>query len=137
MLSEQCSDLLNLYHGFSIFVLLQEHWLPYHNAPATFMNDLPQYSFNITSSDMFLQPEDIVLNTSHCWHGTAIGWLNEYNSYVSKIPLVSKWLCGVKFKYNGHFDMRMTPDSRTLIFPFYKGGLIFLNPVPSRRNNFF
>ena len=41
-------------------------------------------------------PEDIALNQTHAWYGTAIGWLNSYNSCTKKLPIISPWFCGIE-----------------------------------------
>ena len=53
-------------------------------------------SVHVSCSDMDLNPEDIALNQTHAWHGTAIGWLNSYNSCTKKLHIVSQWFCGIE-----------------------------------------
>ena len=78
-------------------MLFQEHWLPYFDVNNQLASDFTKYDFHSTSSDMYLNPEDITIN--HAWQGTAIGWLKTYSCYISKIPLISQWFCGIKFSY--------------------------------------
>ena len=49
---------------------------------------------------MFLQPEDLDLQSGPMWHGTLIGWVRTIDSLVTKIPVVSEMFCGVKFIQN-------------------------------------
>ena len=53
-------------------VFLQEIWLPYHDKN-TLNQYYPDYTFQISASDMFQHPEDQLSKSSHTWHGVAIG----------------------------------------------------------------
>ena len=64
-----------------LFLYLQEHWLPHHEAQKTLMKDFPRFHFLTTSSDMFSDPEDLAMKSGPVWHGTAIGWPVEIDSY--------------------------------------------------------
>ena len=78
-----------------LFLYLQEHWLPHHEAQKTLMKDFPRFHFLTTSSDMFSDPEDLAMKSGPVWHGTAIGWPVEIDSYITKLPTVSDRFCGV------------------------------------------
>ena len=84
-------------HKF-MFLFLQEHWLPHHEANKILSKDFPKFSFLTTSSDMFLDPEDLALRSGPVWHGTAIGWPAELNSFITHLPTVSNRFCGVCYQ---------------------------------------
>ena len=84
-----------------IFIFLQEHWLPHHEAENKLSTDFKLYNFHTTSSDMFLPTEDLLLRSGPTWHGTAIGWHNSVNSKIRQIPIVSDRFCGVCYDDNG------------------------------------
>ena len=81
-----------------MFIFLQEHWLPHHEAQLSLNNDFNNYSFYTTSSDMFLSVEDLILTSGPTWHGTAIGWHSSISSSITKMPIISDRFCGVKYK---------------------------------------
>ena len=89
------SQLLKKYE--CLFIFLQEHWLPHHEAEYKLAHDFKLYHFQTTSSDMFLPTEDLLLKSGPTWHGTAIGWHNSVNSKIRKIPVVSDRFCGVSY----------------------------------------
>ena len=62
-----------------VFLFLQEHRLPEHEAYNKFFPDFENYNFIVTSSDMLTQTEDRMLNICTSWHGTALalGWSNK------------------------------------------------------------
>ena len=51
---------------------------------------------------MFSHPEDIMLSKEHAWQGSAIGWLNSVNPYIYKLPVISQWFCGVRYKHENN-----------------------------------
>lgn len=59
----------------SLLMFIQEHWFTHHEATDIFSCGFKPYNFLTTSADMFLQPEDIILQSGPVWHGTSIGWL--------------------------------------------------------------
>ena len=42
-----------------LFLYLQEHWLPHHDAQKILAKDFPKFNFLTSSSDMFRDPEDL------------------------------------------------------------------------------
>ena len=72
-----------------LFIYIQEHRLPHHEANQTLSKDFPHFNFLTTSSDMLREPEDMILEPGPSWHGTAIGWPKEVDAKVTKIPIVS------------------------------------------------
>ena len=80
-----------------MFLFLQEHWLSHHEAHQTLKRDFPKLNFVTTSSDMFIDAEDLALRSGPTWHGAAIGWPIEVNCYISKLPIVSDRFCGVLY----------------------------------------
>ena len=79
-------------------IFIQEHWLSSFEANNKFSSDFSSFEFQTTSSDTFLPPEDIILETGPTWHGTAIGWPSSLSSNVEKFPVVSTRFCGLKMK---------------------------------------
>ena len=77
-------------------IYLQEHWLSYHevNQIAT---DFPQYRFHSTASDMFVSAEDLLLKSGTAWHGTTIGWKEDIDKQITKLPIVSERFCGIHY----------------------------------------
>jgi hypothetical protein len=84
-----------------LFLYLQEHWLPHHEAQKIFSNDFPNFNFLTTSSDMFLDPEDLALASGPVWHGTAIGWPSDIDAKIEKLSIVSNRFCGVLYSSDG------------------------------------
>ena len=83
-----------------LFLFIQERWLPHYEAKDKFCTDFSNYNFMTTSADMFTPAEDKVLETGPTWHGTALGWAEDIDKYVSKIPVISERFCGVKYQDN-------------------------------------
>ena len=80
-----------------LFIFLQEHWLPHHNASDIFSTDFPTFKFLTTSSDMFVPPEDKMMLSGPTWHGSALGWPSSIDTHVTKFPVVSERFCGVQY----------------------------------------
>ena len=76
-----------------IFIFIQEHWLPHYQAEKKLSDDFPLYSFSTSSSDMFLNAEEKMIDSGAAWHGTAIGWLKNVNAEAFKIPIVDDRFC--------------------------------------------
>ena len=83
-----------------LFLFIQEHWLPYHDASYKFDTNFDGYEFLATSSDMFTPVEDRMLESGPIWHGTALGWDTNIDHYVSKIPVISERFCGLTYSNN-------------------------------------
>ena len=80
-----------------IFIFIQEHWLPYHDAESKLSKDFSNYSFLVTSSDMFIHPEDKILQNGPIWHGKALGWKKELDGQIVKLPVVSERFCCIRY----------------------------------------
>ena len=80
-----------------MFIYFQEHWLPHHKVDDKLSSDFPNFRFITTSSDMFLQPEDLILQSGATWHGTALGWPSSIDTHVTQLPIVSERFCGVNY----------------------------------------
>ena len=80
-----------------MFIFLQEHWLPHHEAQTSLNTEFSSYNFHTTSSDMFLPTEDLILKSGPTWHGTAIGWPISVNTKVVKVPVICERFCGVLY----------------------------------------
>ena len=83
-----------------LFVFLQEHWLPHHNARKRLSEDFKDYIFLTTSSDIFTPIENRILESGPTWHGAAIGWHKTIDSKVTKIPVLHERFCGVTYSEN-------------------------------------
>ena len=46
---------------------------------------------------MFTNAEDKLLDTGPTWHGTALGWIKNIGSNITKIPTVDERFCGIKY----------------------------------------
>ena len=77
--------------------LFLEHWLPDYEATAKFSKDFPNYKFLTTSSDMFTNAEDKMLESGPTWHGSAIFWPENIDQNISRLPVICDWFCGVKY----------------------------------------
>ena len=53
---------------------------------------------NITSSDIFLPTEDLILKSAPVWHGTSLGWKKSVEKLITKVNVVSDRFCGVKYE---------------------------------------
>ena len=80
-----------------MFIFLQEHWLPHHEANSKLCKDFLDYNFLSTSSDIFTPAEDKMLESGPTWHGTALGWAKQSDKFISKVPIISERFCGVKY----------------------------------------
>ena len=47
--------------------------------------DFENYSFKISTPDMFTPAEDKMTATGPVWHGTAIGWHDDMNSFITQL----------------------------------------------------
>ena len=83
-----------------IILFLQEHWLSFHDTDL-FKRKFKDYEFISTASDMFDNPEDILLISGCAWHGTALGWSSDIDKYVTRLPIVSDRFCGITLQ-NGN-----------------------------------
>ena len=73
-------------------MFIQETWLPHHETD-TFATDFPNYDFLSTSSDMFVDTDDLILQTGAVWHGTMIGWNRNIGKHVQKLTPVNERFC--------------------------------------------
>ena len=73
-------------------MFIQETWLPFHET-AICEADFPNYSFHFSSSDMFISPEDLLLQTGATWHGTALGWNKSIEKMVTRLTCVHERFC--------------------------------------------
>ena len=81
----------------SIFVFLQEHWLPQHEAHVIIESDFKDYKFITTLADLFSPIEERLLETGPIWHGSALGWDKIIDSYIYPLQIVNEKFCGVKY----------------------------------------
>ena len=49
---------------------------------------------------MFTPAEDKALEAGPTWHGTALGWVEEADRYITRIPVISERFCGIKYQDN-------------------------------------
>ena len=76
-------------------IFLQEIWLPY-SEHSTLDKLHPEYSFKISTPDMFTQPEDLLGAQGHDWHGVAIGWRREISACVTQLAPTCDRVTGIK-----------------------------------------
>ena len=102
--------LANLLHQLSPrIVFLQEIWLHFHDQKQ--INDtFPDYSFKISTPDMFYHNEDKLMKSGPIWHGAAIGWHNDIASYITFPTSNHERLAGIKLSMN---------DKSILLVSFY------------------
>ena len=81
-------------------VFLQEIWLPY-SLQYVINGFHPQYSFKISSPDMFKPPEDLLVNSSHVWHGAALGWSKDIGANIHPIESTYDRFVGVRLQLPG------------------------------------
>ena len=82
-------------------LFLQEHWLTQEEATTIVSKDFVNYRFHSSSSDSFVEIEEMLLHSGPTWHGSLIGWQVNEDSNVTRLPLVSERFCGIKYKTNG------------------------------------
>ena len=88
------SDLI-LKHSPKV-IFLQEIWLPFHDLNA--LNSFhPEYTFEISTPDMFQHPEDLLNKPGHVWHGVAIGWKKTITGSITVIESTYERVVGVRF----------------------------------------
>ena len=56
----------------------------------------PDYNLQISSSDMFTAPEDLLCNTDHTCHGTAIMWHTSLDSCISRLTTTNTRFTAIK-----------------------------------------
>ena len=83
-----------------MFIFLQEHWLPHYEASDKFTNDFSGFNFLVTSSDIFTPAEDKMVESGPTWHGTALGWNQNIDKHISRLPVISERFCGLKYSDN-------------------------------------
>ena len=76
-------------------IFLQEIWLPYHEE-SLINRDFHKYTFKISSPDMFTPVEDKMMTPGPVWHGTAIGWHEQLNTYITHLEPNHERFVGLK-----------------------------------------
>ena len=76
-------------------IFLQEIWLPFHEQ-STLSSLHPEYSFTISTPDMFQQPEDVLQKAGHVWHGVAVGWRRDLAASICSLESTCDRLSGVR-----------------------------------------
>ena len=76
-------------------VFLQEIWLPYSDQN-TLNSYHPDYSFKISTPDMFQHPEDLLAKPKHVWHGVAVGWRKDIGAGIIHLENSCARISGVK-----------------------------------------
>ena len=80
-----------------MFIFLQEHWLSAHESKEKILSGLPKYNCLSTSSDMFSNPEERMLESGPTWHGTAVLWPEKMSKYVTQMPIINDRFCGIRY----------------------------------------
>ena len=83
------------------FLFLQEIWLPFHEQ-RSLSKYFPEYSFKVSTPDMFLLPEELLNRPGHVWHGVAIGWRKESNARVHFIKSIHDRIVGIRVTVSGN-----------------------------------
>ena len=86
----------------SQIVFLQELWLPYSDQNLLHLS-LPEYSFNISTPDMFENPEDVLGKQAHIWHGVAIGWRRDINASIKILDSTCDRIAAIKMELNERY----------------------------------
>ena len=81
-------------------IFLQEIWLPYSDHK-TLDKLHPEYSFKISTPDMFQHPEDLLVARGHVWHGVAVGWRSDMSACVEQLASTSDRVAGIKIPLQG------------------------------------
>ena len=84
-----------LHHYVPSLVFLQEVWPPLHDE-SVMNKDFQDYSFKISTPDMFTPTEDKMMHRGQVWHGVAIGWHTALNSYVTQLQSNYERFAGIK-----------------------------------------
>ena len=82
-------------------LFLQETWTSY-SQENEMKKYFPDFNLQISSSDMFTAPEDLLCNTDHTWHGTAIMWHISLDSSVSRLTTTNSRFTAVTIKIQDH-----------------------------------
>ena len=82
-------------------LFLQEIWIPYRDK-RMLESFHPDYSFCISTPDMFSNPEDLLLRQAHVWHGVAVGWRNDIAASITPLDSTCERISGVKFTLQNH-----------------------------------
>ena len=83
----------------SQIVFLQELWLPYSDQNLL-QSCLPDYLFNISTPDMFENPEDALGKPAHIWHGVGIGWRKDINASIKVLDSTCDRIAAIKIELN-------------------------------------
>ena len=94
-------------------MFIQETWLPFHETVIC-EADFPKYSFHFSSSDMFISPEDLLLQTGATWHGTALGWNKSIEKMVTRLTCVHERFCGIRYSES---SLGFSITAYTVYFP--------------------
>ena len=81
-------------------MFLQEIWLPY-NSEKDINKDFGNFSFQISTPDMFMNPEDMLSSPDHTWHGSAIAWHHTLDSFIENISTSNERFTGVLLNFPG------------------------------------
>ena len=80
-----------------MLIFIQEHWLANYEAEVKLSTNFPQYNFSITSSDIFTPAEDKMLESGPTWHGAAVGWDQNVEKHITRIPIISERFSGINY----------------------------------------
>ena len=70
-------------------LFLQEIWLPF-SAEKQINTILPDFTFQISTPDMFMNTEEKLGRPDHTWHGCAIGWHESLQTFIQNIPATNE-----------------------------------------------
>ena len=81
-------------------LFLQEIWLPY-DAEKQINEEFSEFTFQISTPDMFMNPEDKLNRPDHVWHGSAIAWHHTLNTFITHISSTNERFAGVRMNFSG------------------------------------
>jgi hypothetical protein len=79
-------------------IFLQEIWLAHHDQ-LLLSRDFPDYSFNISTPDMFDNAEDKIMYHGHVWHGAAVAWHHDLHPLVTVLPTTCERFAAVTISF--------------------------------------
>ena len=80
-------------------IFLQEIWLNYHDL-GFINNSFPEFTFSISTPDMFMYEEDKLLRAGPIWHGAAIGWHDDVSTKVNVLDSNHERLAAIQLNFS-------------------------------------
>ena len=80
-------------------IFLQEIWLNYHEN-GFISNNFPEFTFSISTPDMFMHEEDKLLSSGAIWLGAAIGWHDDVSTKVNVLDSNHERLAAITIHFS-------------------------------------